>query len=719
LHTSFPPSLEQYIQEIGRAGRDGKQAWSIVFYRREDMRKNYYLVDKENLIRKINQNCPRVLTAAQEVIQDKLDAVRIASYVFSGGATGYDCLRTNMLLLGVGKECQQGHETTKWPCCSFCSTRQLRIRPKTKSSKRAKKKQLVAPAAPVAEILIDRTFMEYDASPIIAAAEWLIKFEDLTCQQVIDILRGKPPKPNNQVKPSARDVARLEAAEYAKRIGLYGDFDFYSIINLDRIFAHLLHKNIFWEEVVLPESIDDTKSLWPVAYLRKSGRPWKELVPKTATTMLLETNGTPKAKTKPKAKVPPMEVDLSLLDGEDAVSIVSGVLDIDVIDPALFNDEVDIDLGFSFSDVVEVTNPLAGMKSELQQCNDAGRLSNPHENEADIIGGDVASPSTAADQTESVKSGRVSTCSIEDLTQDSDDDDAASKLDGTQNGGITGSDVDPLQDTDEDRSDAVAPGDSRKRRHEDAPQTTLPSEMQSFRLERCDSLAEQASNMHSSEQQTSDGSSIQSSLSSKPRIEVPKPSGPASPQESVDESLDCGAGDASVSNDGASEPGTPVSDVAGEPSVCLTSLPAGAKAGLPSRESSLPTPSDGFQKCSGTTTKKKGDLFPDPAEEGDREAYSRLIRFFEGVAAKQSRRHFSILYPNAMKVIEALIIHRPQDIGKLVALAADTTGHIPHSRTCWPDFMKCNARDLLACLHDDKDVVAVVTRYPILDSSDH
>ena len=36
MHICFPKSLENYIQEIGRCGRDGKPAVAILYYRYSD-----------------------------------------------------------------------------------------------------------------------------------------------------------------------------------------------------------------------------------------------------------------------------------------------------------------------------------------------------------------------------------------------------------------------------------------------------------------------------------------------------------------------------------------------------------------------------------------------------------------------------------------------------------------------------------------------------------
>ncbi|MEG0254295.1 RecQ family ATP-dependent DNA helicase [Vagococcus sp.] len=46
IHYHLPDSLENYVQESGRAGRDGKQSISIILYQKGDERIHYYLQDE-------------------------------------------------------------------------------------------------------------------------------------------------------------------------------------------------------------------------------------------------------------------------------------------------------------------------------------------------------------------------------------------------------------------------------------------------------------------------------------------------------------------------------------------------------------------------------------------------------------------------------------------------------------------------------------------------
>jgi ATP-dependent DNA helicase RecQ len=112
VHLDIPGSLEAYYQEIGRAGRDGRQATATLLWNYVDVRTREFLIDRENdedAEREARRPDPIEVARRKELDHRKLR--RMVSYADTSG-----CLRATILRYF-------GDAAAKEPCgsCGNCS----------------------------------------------------------------------------------------------------------------------------------------------------------------------------------------------------------------------------------------------------------------------------------------------------------------------------------------------------------------------------------------------------------------------------------------------------------------------------------------------------------------------------------------------------------------------------------------------------------------------
>lgn len=89
IHTTLPKSIENYYQESGRAGRDGLQSHSVLFYQYSDKKGVEYLINsnKTNKCKKTEEKRTCEYNQLNQMItycEDKFECRRLFQLKYFG-----------------------------------------------------------------------------------------------------------------------------------------------------------------------------------------------------------------------------------------------------------------------------------------------------------------------------------------------------------------------------------------------------------------------------------------------------------------------------------------------------------------------------------------------------------------------------------------------------------------------------------------------------------